>query len=367
MDVKEKAKICAIKAFEGKVRKAEPEKESVLHSIDVAKKLEKYGFDDNVVAAGYLHDIIEDTNYKEQDIYNQFGSDILSLVKGATEEDRTLSWEERKLGTIKRVKNLDIRHKAIITCDKISNSEDLLILFGKTGREDYDAFRRGKDKKKWYWEEVYKSLIHNQDKKLEMFQEFNNNINNIFYNNIINNNEENILKYKELELIKLINLIQVDNDYLLETFTNNKIDDKELNNIIKKYLPNLKIEYLSQKNNNDSFLLDTNIIVDILKIIDQYHNNLIGSDLYICLLDKYINILKNNINSILYLNNGQNNNNVKKLLTILKDNNILYEERNISRDIDICNTVIDKYRDIYLNNINKKLKKIRKENTIHKH
>ena len=212
MDVKEKALNLAIKAFKGKVRKAEPEKDSVLHSIDVANKLKYYGFDDNVIAAGYLHDIVEDTNYTIEDIYILFGEDIASLVKGATEEDRTLSWEERKLGTINRIKNLDLRHKAVITCDKLSNSEDLLYLFGRTGKEDYSSFKRGRDKKLWYWEEVYKSLIHNQDENLPMFKDLRKNIDNIFYKKSITNNPKDKIKYKKLELNKLFNIIKENNN-----------------------------------------------------------------------------------------------------------------------------------------------------------
>ena len=187
VDVCKKAMEFAVSAFDGQVRKAEPEKDSVLHSIDVANKLRKYGFDNNVIAAGYLHDVVEDTNYNLDDINNLFGDDIASLVKGATEEDRSLSWEERKQGTIYRIRNLDLRHKAVIACDKISNSEDLLYLFGREGKEDYSAFSRGRDKKIWYWEEVYKSLVYNQNEDMPMFKELRRNIDYIFYNNYISN------------------------------------------------------------------------------------------------------------------------------------------------------------------------------------
>ncbi len=169
MDVKKRAYNFAVDAYSDKYRKAEIDKPSVFHAIDVANKLEKYGFDDNVIAAGYLHDIVEDTEYKEKDVLNLFGDDITSLVMGATEKDKNLSWERRKLDSIYRVKDLDVRHKAIVACDKISNIEDLRLKFGKDGKEDFSSFNRGKNKKIWYWKEIYKSLVMNQNEDLPMF------------------------------------------------------------------------------------------------------------------------------------------------------------------------------------------------------
>ena len=63
MNIKEKAKEFAIKAHKGQVRKNEKDKPMIMHPISVAELLEEYGYDDNVVAAGYLHDVVEDTKY----------------------------------------------------------------------------------------------------------------------------------------------------------------------------------------------------------------------------------------------------------------------------------------------------------------
>ena len=35
----------------------------IMHPISVGVLLESFGYDDNVVAAGYLHDVVEDTKY----------------------------------------------------------------------------------------------------------------------------------------------------------------------------------------------------------------------------------------------------------------------------------------------------------------
>lgn len=67
-NIKEKAKLFAIKAHQGQVRKNEPDKPMIMHPISVGMLLEEYNFDDNVIAAGYLHDVIEDTKYTKEDL-----------------------------------------------------------------------------------------------------------------------------------------------------------------------------------------------------------------------------------------------------------------------------------------------------------
>ena len=169
MDIKEKAKEFAINAHKGQVRKSGKEKPMIIHPINVADILKEYNFDDNVISAGYLHDVIEDTKYTKEDLLKEFNEDIVSLVLGASEPDKSLSWEERKLHTINSIKKLDLRHKAIICADKISNLEDLKIFFEIKGEKDFSAFKRGYEKQKWYYTEVYKSLISNEDKNYSMF------------------------------------------------------------------------------------------------------------------------------------------------------------------------------------------------------
>lgn len=170
MNIKEKAKEFAIKAHKGQVRKNEKDKPMIMHPISVAELLEEYGYDDNVVAAGYLHDVVEDTKYTIEDIEKEFGKDIASLVMGASERDKSLSWEERKQHTIDETKILPLRNKLVICADKINNLEDMMIKFEKNGTRDFSAFKRGEKEQKWYYTNVYKSLIYNEDENLPIFK-----------------------------------------------------------------------------------------------------------------------------------------------------------------------------------------------------
>src|SRR3989339_829463 len=60
------------------------------HVFETAKILAKFGMDVQTIVAGLLHDVLEDTSIKEEEMRKEFGEDIVFLVNGVT-----------KLGTLK--------------------------------------------------------------------------------------------------------------------------------------------------------------------------------------------------------------------------------------------------------------------------
>src|SRR3989338_8649312 len=78
----------SFKAHEGQKRMSgEP---YFVHVLATVKILTELGMDSSTIVAGFLHDVLEDTKIKEEEIKKQFGDEILFLVKGVT-----------KLGTLK--------------------------------------------------------------------------------------------------------------------------------------------------------------------------------------------------------------------------------------------------------------------------
>lgn len=229
MNIKDKAREFAIKAHMGQVRKNEKDKPMIIHSISVGNLLEEYGYDDNVIAAGYLHDVVEDTKYTLEDIEKFFGSDVASLVKGNTELDKSLSWEERKQHTIDEVKTLPLRNKVIVCADKINNLEDLMLKFQKTGIRDFSSFNRGEEKQKWYYESIYNSLVYNEDKNNPIFKRLREVLDVVFENKedlylkdtIFKDNSNYYLELKKLhaqkeELLRLKKLCSLDRPFVIE-------------------------------------------------------------------------------------------------------------------------------------------------------
>ena len=60
------------------------------HVFETAKIVATFGMDPETVAAALLHDVLEDTEIKEEEMKKNFGEDIVFLVNGVT-----------KLGTLK--------------------------------------------------------------------------------------------------------------------------------------------------------------------------------------------------------------------------------------------------------------------------
>ena len=79
----DQARDVMIKAHEGQTRRGgEPYS---IHPIDVVKTLQDMGIkDDDVVCAGYLHDVLEDTEYGQDMIKANFGERVLSIVNELT-------------------------------------------------------------------------------------------------------------------------------------------------------------------------------------------------------------------------------------------------------------------------------------------
>ena len=183
--IKDKALFFACLAHLGQVRKTEKNKPMIVHPIETGRILERYGFDDNTVAAGFLHDVIEDTKYTKEDILELFGEDICSLVVAASESDKSLSWEERKLETIRKVRGFDDRKKAVVCADKISNLSCLKSLFDRTGNRDFSSFKVGESLQSWYYTVLHRSIIYGkEEEKNEMYLEMKNLVDDIFYGRI---------------------------------------------------------------------------------------------------------------------------------------------------------------------------------------
>ena len=77
-----------------------------------------------LVAAGVLHDTIEDTDTKFEDVLAAFGDDIAGLVMEAT-DDKSLPKAERKRLQIEHAPHKSPRAKILKLADKISNLRSL--------------------------------------------------------------------------------------------------------------------------------------------------------------------------------------------------------------------------------------------------
>src|SRR3954464_10060628 len=78
------------------------------------------GADANLVLAAVLHDTIEDTKAKYEDLVFAFGEDVADLVKEVT-DDKKLPKAERKRLQVQHAPHLSRRARMIKIADKTSN------------------------------------------------------------------------------------------------------------------------------------------------------------------------------------------------------------------------------------------------------
>ena len=91
----------AERAHEGQVRKSgEP---YIIHPLNVAHILAELSFEPAVIAAGLLHDVLEDCDVTREEIRQEFGESVLVLVEGVTKLERV---EKRVKEDTARERNL---------------------------------------------------------------------------------------------------------------------------------------------------------------------------------------------------------------------------------------------------------------------
>ncbi|TXL81974.1 bifunctional (p)ppGpp synthetase/guanosine-3',5'-bis(diphosphate) 3'-pyrophosphohydrolase [Vineibacter terrae] len=92
----------------------------VAHLLAVAV----HGRDANLVAAGLLHDVLEDTQTTRDELAATFNEDIAALVSEVT-DDKSLPKQERKRQQVVHAPGKTDRAKMLKLADKTSNLRDL--------------------------------------------------------------------------------------------------------------------------------------------------------------------------------------------------------------------------------------------------
>ena len=108
-------------------RRKDPEKTPYInHPIEVAETLWRVGRvrEMPTLIAALLHDTLEDTDTTPQEISDQFGPDVLALVREVT-DDKSLHWTERKEKQIETASHKTPAAKCLKMADKICNVHDL--------------------------------------------------------------------------------------------------------------------------------------------------------------------------------------------------------------------------------------------------
>jgi guanosine-3',5'-bis(diphosphate) 3'-pyrophosphohydrolase len=108
----------------------------VTHPIEVADLLDEAGYPDEVVAAGVLHDVLEDTDVEAGELDERFGPEVARLVVEVSDDPAIEEEAERKAALRRQVAKADERVGAVFAADKISKARELRLRASRRGRFD---------------------------------------------------------------------------------------------------------------------------------------------------------------------------------------------------------------------------------------
>jgi (p)ppGpp synthase/HD superfamily hydrolase len=135
----------------------------IVHILDVMNFLIEENADEEVVVAGILHDILEDTAVPATVIKEKFGERVLALVQFCSEEGITKdtpntvlkkTWQERKQESLKKTRKGSDEEVLLKLADKLANLsslyDDILIY----GDKVWSYFHSGKEEQ----EKLYRAM-----------------------------------------------------------------------------------------------------------------------------------------------------------------------------------------------------------------
>lgn len=161
----------ATKAHEGQFRKG-TRRPYIVHPIEVADIVSTMTKDEEVICAAVLHDTIEDCTGITWDVLKlRFGGRVADMVAQES-EDKSLSWEERKGATIKRLATAPVEVQMIGLADKLSNMRDIDRDYPVMGDELWARFRmQSKSALAWYYRGV-RDVLKDNFKGMAAYEEY---------------------------------------------------------------------------------------------------------------------------------------------------------------------------------------------------
>lgn len=97
----------------------------ILHPLEVASLLHEAGAEDDVIAAGVLHDLIEKADVAATELRERFGSRVTSLVLAVSDDDRIIGYGERKAALRQQVAGAGEDALTLFAADKLSKLREL--------------------------------------------------------------------------------------------------------------------------------------------------------------------------------------------------------------------------------------------------
>jgi (p)ppGpp synthase/HD superfamily hydrolase len=108
------------------------------HPVEVGCLLNEAGYSDEVVAAGVLHDVLEDTEVERGELEERFGPEVARLVAAVSDDPAIEDHAERKAALRRQVAAAGDCAVAVFAADKVSKARELRVRtgYGRFERKD---------------------------------------------------------------------------------------------------------------------------------------------------------------------------------------------------------------------------------------
>lgn len=136
----------------------------ITHPLTVGMILARAGAPEHIVAAGILHDTIEDSvpenKVSRAILEERFGPSVANTVEEVSEPRKDLPWAQRKHEALERIKTMDGPSLWVKSADVISNVSEILDDYAECGDEVFSRFNAPKEPVIAHYRAVIKELIN---------------------------------------------------------------------------------------------------------------------------------------------------------------------------------------------------------------
>ncbi len=200
----EEAIIYATVMHQGKIRKL-GSIPYILHPLEVAQIVATMTDDEDVITAGILHDIVDDTDGTLAEIEKRFGERVAALVSTESEkeflgENPSATWQQRKEESIRMLKSTqDLGVKMVWLADTLANIRSLGGAFSEEGDKVWQKFHQtDASMQHWYYRSIAEQLELSLN-KTAAFKELIKHI-NFIWPGTFDSDKARYKKYRELSL-----------------------------------------------------------------------------------------------------------------------------------------------------------------------
>ncbi len=147
----------------------------IIHPVHVAMILMRHNFDEEVIVAAILHDVVEDTDTPLSELAAEFGPEVARLVGAVSEQksegQKPLPWRVRKEAQLAHLAKADRNTAALKTADALHNLRATLADLDRQGDVVWQRFRGSRTEHLWYYtslSELLKPILGDHPLSVEL-------------------------------------------------------------------------------------------------------------------------------------------------------------------------------------------------------